>query len=627
MRTSGFINNDTFEKTEILNTKSSTSLIYKLRKEGKLFFMKQLRPEFSNNERYREAFYKEFEAGKSISSPYVVKYSSIEENADGLYILMEYIHGVTLEEKLNSEPQYFSHEKNIKKLLKQLSQALGALHKQGIVHLDIKPENIMLAKNTNDVVLVDLGYCLTNNNDSTMGYTRLFCAPETLAGNTAEIDARSDIFSVGCILQYIEEKNDKGLSRALTNIKKRCLKNERTERFSSTEEIIDSIRTDRVKQGVFWGLGLLLTCLVLTISPTKQVYENIKNYIAWERGKIADRFEVDGIFYHITDDEACTVEVTFKGKHHKEFEYEYKGGEINVPQTITYKGRTFKVTAFAPRAFENPYISKVTIPEGIITIADSAFIYCNLNGDIYIPKSVEKIGEVAFVPALYIDSIVVDPENPFYDSRDGCNAIIETATNRLLATCNNTRIPDGVEQIVQNAFMGTITLKHLTLPASLKKIGEATFVRSGITEIAIPEGVTRIERYTFQYCENLQKVTLPQSLKSIGLGAFSHCSYSEIIIPDSVTFIDDYAFDCCDLLKTATIGHSVRHIGYGAFENCKRLEKVVSHIPADSLSELDNSVFNNISEKSVLYVPRGAKKVYENTFGWNKFDKIIESDL
>ena len=85
MRTSGFINNDTFEKTEILNTKSSTSLIYKLRKEGKLFFMKQLRPEFSNNERYREAFYKEFEAGKSISSPYVVKYSSIEENADGVY--------------------------------------------------------------------------------------------------------------------------------------------------------------------------------------------------------------------------------------------------------------------------------------------------------------------------------------------------------------------------------------------------------------------------------------------------------------------------------------------------------------------------------------------------------------
>ena len=67
-------------------------------------------------------------------------------------------------------------------------------------------------------------------------------------------------------------------------------------------------------------------------------------------------------------------------------------------------------------------------------------------------------------------------------------------------------------------------LKHLVLPGSLKEIGEAAFVHSGIEEIDIPKGVIRLERYTFQYCENLQRITLPESLTTIGLGALSNCA-------------------------------------------------------------------------------------------------------
>ena len=129
--------------------------------------MKRLRSEFSSDSRYREAFFKEYEAGKSISTPFVPKYVSIEDDADGLYILMEYVNGVTLEEKLSAEPEFFHKRQNVKKLLVQLSQALQVLHKRGIVHLDIKPENILLTKTTNDVVLVDLGFCISNSNDST----------------------------------------------------------------------------------------------------------------------------------------------------------------------------------------------------------------------------------------------------------------------------------------------------------------------------------------------------------------------------------------------------------------------------------------------------------------------------
>jgi hypothetical protein len=274
--------------------------------------------------------------------------------------------------------------------------------------------------------------------------------------------------------------------------------------------------------------------------------------------------------------------------------------------------------------FSNPYISKVTIPEGIEEIADSAFIYCNQIGTIRIPKSVKKIGLSAFFPMLYIDSIVVDKENPYYDSRMNCNAIIETATNTIIAGCNGTTIPEGVERIARDAFVGAERLKKLVLPASLKEIGASAFVKAAIEEIDIPEGVTKLEAYTFQYCENLHKVTLPQSLTSIGHAALSHCAYKELDIPNSVTHIEDYACDCCEYLETLTIGSGVRHIGYAAFEGCRKLSKVVSHIPADSLFVIDSSTFNNISPDCILYVPRGAKKAYQNTFGWHRFAKVLE---
>lgn len=623
MNTSGFTNNDNRQdKIEILGIGGATSNIFKRRIDGRLYFMKQLRPEFSCDTRYRDAFFKEFEAGKSIASPHIAKYVSIEDNADGLYILMMYVNGVTLEEKLATEPEYFHKNKNVKRLLVQLSQALSVLHKHGIVHLDVKPENILLTKTSNDVVLIDLGFCLSDSNDNTAGCTKQFAAPETLAGNINDIDARSDIYSVGCLLQYIEEKSGKDLNRTINNIKSKCLQVQRTDRFSSAEEIADAVSNKRR-----WYVALCIAAVLLSVVflfPKSALYNNVCDYIDWQRGDVPQKFEADGIFYRITDGDARTVEVTFKGNHPDEYEYEYKGGEIVIPQTVTYKGRTFRVTAFAGQTFKNPYISKVTIPEGTEVIADSAFIYCNQNGIITIPKSVKKIGKAAFFPMLYIDALVVDPENPYYDSRGGCNAIIETATGTLLAGSNNSFVPDGVVRIAQDAFVGAQGLKHLVLPASLKEIGEAAFVHCGIKEIDIPEGVTKLERYTFQYCENLQRVTLPQSLVTIGHAALSHCAYNEIVIPDGVTTIEDYAFDCCEYLERAVIGRGVKSIGYAAFENCKRLKKVVSHIPADSLFVMDNSVFNNIADDCVLYVPRGAKAAYRNTFGWNKFDRILE---
>ncbi len=178
MYTSGFYDDDfKVEELELLGKSSAISITYKLRKDGRLYFMKQLRPEYAAFPRYRAMFFKEFECGKAVNHPNVVGYSSISENESGLCIIMDYVNGMTLEEKLASEPEYFRNEENVYKFLTQLLSGLGALHSLNILYLDFSPANIMLTKANNDVKLIDLGYCVSDMNDNTGGCTEGFYAP------------------------------------------------------------------------------------------------------------------------------------------------------------------------------------------------------------------------------------------------------------------------------------------------------------------------------------------------------------------------------------------------------------------------------------------------------------------
>lgn len=152
METSGFISEgEKPEKVELLQAGGATAVTYIIGIDGKLYFMKRLRPELQGDKRYRDAFYKEYETGKTIDSPYIVKYVDIKEDKEGLYILTEYVNGCTLSEKLEKEPGYFSQNENLKRFIQQLCQALATLHSKNIVHLDISPSNILFSQASNDI--------------------------------------------------------------------------------------------------------------------------------------------------------------------------------------------------------------------------------------------------------------------------------------------------------------------------------------------------------------------------------------------------------------------------------------------------------------------------------------------
>jgi len=127
---------------------------------------------------------------------------------------------------------------------------------------------------------------------------------------------------------------------------------------------------------------------------------------------------------------------------------------------------------------------------------------------ITIPNSVTSIGEGAFAKCDGLTSIVIAKGNSKYDSRDNCNAIIETETNSLIAGCKNTTIPNSVTEIGDYAFMWC----------------------DGLTSITIPNSVTEIGKWAFNGCTGLTSITIPNSVTSIGEWAFSDCDGLKTII-------------------------------------------------------------------------------------------------
>lgn len=129
-------------------------------------------------------------------------------------------------------------------------------------------------------------------------------------------------------------------------------------------------------------------------------------------------------------------------------------------------------------AFGNcSYMKKIKLPESLERIERSAFADCFTLNALYIPKNVNYInfhnGALTGLSGLL--SIVVDPENATYDSRNGCNAIIVTATNELKTGCRNTIIPEGVTSLF--GFVGQYSMTSIEIPASVKSIIANAFLR------------------------------------------------------------------------------------------------------------------------------------------------------
>ncbi|MBQ2123518.1 MAG: leucine-rich repeat domain-containing protein [Bacteroidaceae bacterium] len=320
-------------------------------------------------------------------------------------------------------------------------------------------------------------------------------------------------------------------------------------------------------------------------------------------------------------------------------------------------------------------LTSVEIPNSVTGIGSSAFKDCSSLTSVEIGNSVTFIGNYAFEDCSSLTSIAVAEDNPTYDSRNNCNAIIETQTNTLIVGCSNTTIPNSVTSIGFSAFSWCSSLTSVEIPNSVTSIGEYAFYEcSSLTSVEIPNSVTSIglsafsgtawynnqpdgvvyldtyllgykgtmpsntsikikegtlliSDYAFSWCYGLTSVVIPNSVTSIGSDAFRECySLTSVEIPNSVTSIGGAAFAYCSSLTSVEIPNSVPIIGNYAFEGCSGLTSITSYISADKLFEIDESgVFEGIDKTNcTLYVPYGAQETYAATEGWSEFTNIVE---
>ena len=202
------------------------------------------------------------------------------------------------------------------------------------------------------------------------------------------------------------------------------------------------------------------------------------------------------------------------------------------------------VTSIGNWAFQScTGLTSVPIPEGVICINCHAFRDCSGLTSVIIPASVTSIEYLSFSGTSALESITVKEGNPKYDSRDGCNAIIETVSNTLITGCKNTVIPDGVTSIENYAFEGCSNLTSVTIPSNVTSIGIEAFLGcTSLTSVTIPSSVTSIEPGVFLDCTSLTSVTIPSSVTSIWGNAFKGCTNVTDVYcyadPDGLTWED-----------------------------------------------------------------------------------------
>ena len=338
----------------------------------------------------------------------------------------------------------------------------------------------------------------------------------------------------------------------------------------------------------------------------------------------------------------------------------------NVVNVIIKEG----VTSIGNSAFTGcKYLQSVDIAQSVTSIGQAAFKDCVSLESLHIPKNVKSIKSDTFRHCGALQSIVVDEGNEVYDSRENCNALIETKTDTLLLGSNNATIPNGIKKIKTKAFYNCSDLKAIDFPESLVDIDDYAFYGcSSLNGVRIPNGMTSVSSFAFSNCKSLENIYIPESVEVIyyrafggssaknltvpcstnigglscsglehvtitkGTGEMINYSYTdsgpymyytytpwqvsrttikEIILEDGITNIGSYAFCKSYYLPKIELPDTVTTIGEGGFYYCKRLADVKL---SKRLVSIGKEAFFQCEALESIAIPESVKRIEERAF-------------
>ena len=362
----------------------------------------------------------------------------------------------------------------------------------------------------------------------------------------------------------------------------------------------------------------------------------------------ADAVEINGIYYNLIP-KANYAEVTSNPNKYS--------GEVVIPESVEYKGKTCYVTNIGGYAFSNcSGLTSITIPNSVTSIGNGAFVDCSGLTSVTIPNSVTSIGDNAFYRCSGLTSVTIGNsvtsmgdyafgfcsgltsitipnsvtsigDNAFWN----CNGLTAVYISDVAAWCKIDFKNNPLTNYRAHLYLnGEEITGALVLPNSVTSIGNYAFYNcSGMTSVTIPNSVTSIGDDAFYGCSGLTSITIGNSVTSIGRYAFSGCSgLTSVTIPNSVTSMGNYAFSQCSNLTSVSIGASeisTSSIGDRAFSSCQELTDVYCY------GKLGKMTFAYIFDDSyieyaTLHVPAEYINDYKSREPWKNFKSIVALD-
>ena len=265
----------------IHTSRYGNSRVFTANYNGKKVIVKALKKECADDAACKASLKLEFETTSILDNKYIrraLDFVQIEGMGD--CIVFEYVEGKSLAEHVRVGTL---SEKQVKSVLAEVCEALYYLHRNGIVHCNLNPDNIIVTANDCRVKLIDIGVPETKQEaDRELLIKEMeFVAPEIIKGE--DFDSRADIYSLGKIMEFIGERN---ISKQFSAVATHCTQFSREQRFDN----ISDVRSAITKGHSFVKLIIVAVVLAILAGLAVIYVPKIKANVEKER---AERLSVD----------------------------------------------------------------------------------------------------------------------------------------------------------------------------------------------------------------------------------------------------------------------------------------------------------------------------------------------
>lgn len=336
-------------------------------------------------------------------------------------------------------------------------------------------------------------------------------------------------------------------------------------------------------------LGILMLLVMITtmlVACGSDGEDDSGNTSSLTTANLTEDGYFDGmLYYQITSNSPNEVAISKTAK---------TAVKIEIPAEVNIEGKSYKCTSIGKKAFDGC--------RGLLSIK--------------IGRNVEIINVNAFLSCVALEEISVDNGNSKYDSRENCNAIVDSRHNSIIIGCKNTTYPSSVFTIGDYAFHGRKGIIELNLPNSIYYIGKMAF--SGCDDLKkISVLADCIDEYAFYGCSQLQTADLGIYMSLVGncafMGCDNLCTVSCLRKRHSPSIGCNLSFNegerPQEQLLTNMIAHSDENFSY-----------YITYEYQNNLEVFDYSTYMN----GTLYIASGLSDDYKSDAIWGRFGKIVE---